>query len=116
MSNNSSIRLHPKYGVNPTISSCIICGKEKNEIALLGNAYKEQAPMHMVTSIEPCDDCRTKYLTIGIMLVETNEQRQPSGNIAVIKTEAFQKIFDVPVPPKHIALVEQGMLSKLGIE
>ena len=116
MSNNSSIRLHPKYGVNPTISSCIICGKEKNEIALLGATYKEQAPMHMVISIEPCDDCKEKYLTTGIMLVECNEQRKPNGNVAVILLEAFKKIFNVPVPLKHTVLVEQGMFSRLGIK
>lgn len=43
----SSVRLHPKYGVNPTIPTCFWCGKDKNEIALLGAAYKEEAPMHM---------------------------------------------------------------------
>jgi len=32
----SGIRLHKEYGLNPTIIECIICGKEKNEIALLG--------------------------------------------------------------------------------
>jgi len=112
----NNIRLHPKYGVNPTISSCIICGKEKNEIALLGATYKEQAPMHMVISIEPCDNCKEKYLVNGIMLVETNEQKKPNGSIAVILLEAFQKIFDVPVPLEHTVLVEQGIFSKLGIK
>lgn len=32
----SSIKVSPKYGVNPTIPVCFFCGKPKNEIALMG--------------------------------------------------------------------------------
>ena len=113
---SGSIRLHPKYGVNPTISTCIICGEDKNEIVLLGAAYKEQAPMHMVTSIEPCDKCKAKYLINGIMLVETDERRNPTGSIVVIKAEAFQRLFNTAIPPKHITLVDQSMFIQLGIK
>jgi hypothetical protein len=56
----SRIILHPKYGVNPTIPICIYCGKEKNEVALLGAAYKEEAPMYMIIDHEPCDSCKKK--------------------------------------------------------
>ena len=52
MSNN--IRLHKKYGLNPTLSTCFYCGKETGEIALLGAAYDGEAPMHLCTSLEPC--------------------------------------------------------------
>jgi deoxycytidylate deaminase len=110
------VRLHPKYGLNATISTCIICGKEKNEIVLLGSAYKEQAPMHMVVSVEPCDNCKEKYLKEGILLVETDDGKTPSnGNLAVIKVEAFKEIFSVEVPVHHIAFVKTGILTELGI-
>ena len=59
---SDSIKLSPKYGVNPTIPCCFFCGKEKNEIALLGKVGKRdediEAPMHMVIDYEPCDECR----------------------------------------------------------
>ena len=32
----NSIKISQKHGVNPTIPICFWCGKEKNEIALLG--------------------------------------------------------------------------------
>lgn len=41
MSRNGSIELSPKYGVNPTIPVCFWCGKEKNEIALMGRVRKK---------------------------------------------------------------------------
>lgn len=42
MSRNGSIELSPKYGVNPTIPVCFWCGKEKNEIALMGRVRKRE--------------------------------------------------------------------------
>jgi len=111
-----NIRLHPEHGLNPTISQCIICGGDKNEIALLGAAYKGHAPMKMVTSLEPCDACKEKYLKEGIMLAEADGKRVPTGSVAVITEEAFTRIFkDTPIPPRRIAMVEQGMLAMLGI-
>lgn len=32
----NGIEISPKHGLNPTIPVCFWCGKEKNEIALLG--------------------------------------------------------------------------------
>ena len=37
-----NIRLHKEHGVNPAISQCPLCGGDKNEIILLGSAYKEK--------------------------------------------------------------------------
>lgn len=111
----SSIQLHKEHGLNPTIAQCILCGEDKNEIALLGNKYKGQAPMHMVIGIEPCDNCKTKYLHNGVMLVEANERKNPTGKITVLKDEAFKRIFNTEIPPKKIAFVEIGLLSKLGV-
>lgn len=111
-----SIRLHPKFGLNPTMPVCIICGKEKGEIALLGASYRDQTPMHMIVGVEPCDTCREKYLGLGVLLVEgKGEHHTPTSSIAVIKTEAFQKIFNTPVPERHIAIVEEGVLQKIGV-
>lgn len=114
------VRIHEKYGLNPTMPICIICRKEKGEIALLGASYKEQAPMKMLLDIEPCQDCRKKYLSNGVLLVEVEveyrtgkEHKIPTGNIVVIKTEAFSRIFEDPIPSKNICMVEVGVLQKL---
>lgn len=66
----TSIRLHPKHGVNPTIPVCFWCQKPKNEIALLGSAYKGEAPMSgLVLDYEPCDGCKAD-MARGIALIE----------------------------------------------
>lgn len=119
----NGIRLHPEHGVNPTISQCIICGGDKNEIALLGASYKGQAPMKMVTSIEPCDACREKYLKNGVMIVEAEQKTNyrgdvtghiPNGTFSIIKDSAFKKMFNVPVPKGKITYCEVGLLAKIG--
>lgn len=110
-----SIRLHKKFGVNPTISVCVICGRDKNEIALLGASCKEQAPVRMITGIEPCDECRKEYLEVndGVLLAEAGRDKKPTGRVIVIKREAFQRVFNVPVPVHRIAWVEDEAFVKL---
>lgn len=52
--------LHKEYGLNSTIPICAFCGESKNEIVMLGAAYKEEAPMHMIVDDQPCEACREK--------------------------------------------------------
>ena len=104
-----SIKLSPKHGVNPTIPVCFWCGKEKNEVALMG--YMEgdggadiAAPMHMVIDFEPCDECR-RNMEQGVTLMEATSKPNatsnmeiqhgvyPTGRYAVIKREADSRIF-----------------------
>lgn len=111
------VRLHKEYGLNPTISQCILCGKEKNEIALLGASYKGQAPMRMVTSIEPCEKCKKKYLSKGTMLVEATKEDskvRPTGRVAVIKDKAYKRMTDVPAPNK-VVFIEPEAFERLGL-
>lgn len=110
-----SIKLHKEHGLNPTLSVCIICGKDTGEIALLGAAYKGKAPMHMVTSIEPCKECREKYLSKGILLVEAPENSKvPTGRVIVVTKEAFLRIFNTEVPGSSIAYIQLGVLEAIG--
>lgn len=122
---NNSIRLHKEFGLNPTLSQCIICKEDTGEIALLGAMSKEQAPMHSITSIEPCKKCKEKYLSNGVMLVEATTTykghygeptREPTGLITVLKDEAFTRIFNQPIPKGKICMVEVGVFEKLGIK
>lgn len=75
----SDVRISPKHGVNPTIPVCFFCGKEKNEIALLGRINKEddEAPKNMILDYEPCDECK-KNMSLGVTLIGT--VRNPSDN------------------------------------
>lgn len=103
---SSSIRLSPKYGVNPTIPVCAFCGCEKNEIALLGKIGGRediQAPMKAVLDYIPCEKCQEQW-NKGVALIEVtfapNVPNQPpiqenphpafpTGNVAVVRPEAL---------------------------
>ncbi len=110
--------LHKEHGLNPTMPQCIICGNDKGEIALLGASYKGEAPMKMVVDIEPCKDCRVKYLSKGTILVEADVDykgnKTPTGKLSVLKDTAFSKMFNVKPPKQKIAFVEVGLLQKIG--
>jgi hypothetical protein len=115
---NDSIRLHPKHGLNPTIPICFYCGKEKNEIALLGAAYRGEAPMHMVTSVEPCDECKERYVEYTL-LVEMERvfdnraygrkelQQKPTGRWIAIRRECLN------VEPTPVAFVDTDTMNDL---
>ena len=114
------IILHQKYGLNATIPQCFICGKQKNEIAMLGASYKEEAPMHMCIDKVPCDECK-KLTEQGILLVvvkDNTDHDNPyrTGQIVVIKEEAFKKIFNDKMPSKRIAFVEETVFERTGMK
>ena len=114
------IRLHPKYGVNPTIPVCFFCGKEKNEVALLGAAYQGEAPMRMVIDKVPCDWCQ-ENMTKGIVLVEVEGQDEPrpTGGYWVIREEAARRILVGKVGEeilrKRLGFIDRETATKLGL-
>ena len=107
---DKGIKLSPKYGVNPCIPICCWCGKEKNEIALLGKLKGDaEAPRNAVIDYEPCEECQAKF-NLGVVLIEVTKN-QPNDNImpiqkqdgvslyptfrySVIKLEAAKKMFE----------------------
>ena len=122
MKKEPEIRLNKEFGLNPTIPTCLICGKGKDEVVLLGAACKERAPMfsQLPWDIEPCVECRDTYLYKGVLLVEADKDYTfskprtiPTGRCVVISDEAFTRIFTGPTHPKKIAYVEVGVLEKI---
>lgn len=124
------IKLSPKYGVNPTIPVCFWCGKEKNEIALMGrvgDARKSEdfeMPKHAVINYEPCEKC-AKAMTMGITVMEatrtpnwvTNVEFQegvyPTGKWVVLRTEAARKMFPDLGNDVKKAFVDAGVFDKI---
>jgi hypothetical protein len=102
---DGSIRLHPEHGLNPTLAVCFWCGKDRGEIALLGAAYKGEAPMHMVLDYEPCAACKAG-MAGGITFVECSpagdkrrpiakrdgKEIAPTGRWLVVKAEAIERM------------------------
>lgn len=104
---SDGIKISPKYGLNPTIPICFWCGKERGEIAMLGDIRDEygncvEAPHSCVIDYEPCDDCREK-MGMGVTLIEATPTPKmgntraiqpgayPTGNWTVIKKEAAER-------------------------
>lgn len=113
------LRLHPQYGLNPTLGKCIICGGDTNELGLLGYNQNKEAPMYSILSFEPCATCKEKYLKEGVLLVEGDyegKEFKPTGHIAVITDEAFARIFNIPIPHRKVGLAQTGVFDKIGIK
>ena len=112
----SSIRLHSKHGLNPTVTQCFFCGKDKNEIALLGSSYHGEAPHHMCIDKEPCDECKS-YMAQGVMLISVKDgsQNDPyrTGKIVVMKPKAAERIFKGF--KGRVAFLEDSAWEKLGL-
>lgn len=82
---SKSIPLSPTHGVNPTIPTCFWCGKEKNEIALMGKLPDDaEAPHNVILDYEPCDECKAN-MAKGITLVGVVEHPLPDGRPAIRK-------------------------------
>jgi len=91
----SSITLSKKHGVAPALTFCRICGKDANELALLGakcdtvmrevheategrfgskDGYQEYGHNRIPAS-EPCDECK-KYLTDGGVILIAKDTKE----------------------------------------
>lgn len=106
----NDIRLSKKYGLNPTIPICFWCGKERNEIALLGHigdgrkGEDIEAPKNMFIDYEPCDIC-SQNMRLGVSVIEADtvpafegqpeiqKGTYPTGRWCVIKPDAADRIF-----------------------
>ncbi len=115
------VRLSPKWGVNPTITTCWYCGKESG-LALLGRVgenrakemgwekpyegapYDVKAPRFTCLGpAYPCEECE-KAMKIGVMLISiTNDSKPPtatdegsitrSGAIAIVSDDFVKEAF-----------------------
>lgn len=105
-----SLRLSKKYGVNPSLLICPICGKDIG-VALLGANGGKKAPYKM-TSMDLCDDCKQKVKegnTFILSAKQTSKGIQPSGAYMLVPN----KYLNVPSPPKGICFMEESEFNKL---
>lgn len=84
---SGSIKISPKHGVNPTIPICFWCGKEKNEVALLGKIDREdsEAPRRVIMNYDPCDSCQELFAK-GIHIIGVSEQPVMQGMFPISKS------------------------------
>lgn len=90
------MRLSKKHGVGAVIPLCYFCGKEKNEVALLGagadKVEKElgSMPSRVVIDYEPCDNC--KKLGIAILVAVKQDPKQMSRYRCVVQEESVKAL------------------------
>jgi len=114
----AGIRLSEKFGANPMMVTCTWCGKETNEIALLGLIGKKtakaigaryhthdgyEAPRSGPISDQPCESCEAG-MAQGITFIEvTSEPRfrgdavDRTGRWWVLKEEAVRRFVTEPM-------------------
>lgn len=90
-----SIKLSPKYVVNPFIAICFWC-REDVGVAMLGKLPDDaEAPRKVVLDYEPCEKCQAK-MDMGITLIESTDGKTPTGNWLVIPEEMFKEMVSDP--------------------
>lgn len=122
---SKGIEVSPKHGLNPTIPVCFWCGKDKNEIALLGRIREKtknryganvtkrdsdiEAPSRMVIDYEPCDECQ-KMWDSGVAVIEVQETPinpdqpeiqkglYPTSRFVVMTVEGADRVFPQYAP------------------
>lgn len=96
------IRLSKQFGVNPSVDTCFICGKETN-LVLFGTSYKDkndktaETPKNVCTG-DICDNCKQIIEDGGIFFIavkdgENGNNPYRTGQFAAVKEEAVQRIF-----------------------
>jgi hypothetical protein len=106
----TTMRLHAKYGLTPTMPVCFYCGEEIGEIVLLGASYKGEAPNKMVMNLEPCDKCKELYKG-RLLVVSVDNENNPTGEFFAINKQVISDEFqNHPValmPSKEFNLIKE---------
>lgn len=107
---SKGIKISPKHGLNPTIPVCFWCGKQKNEIALMGRMKGDiEAPKNMVLDYVPCEECQN-HMAMGVAILEASDHPNtegqppmqkgvyPTSRFVVVTTECADRVFNAYAP------------------
>jgi len=117
------VRVHKKYGLNPTMSNCFFCGEAK-DIWLIGartGRFKEaglassDGEMNReigVVDTEPCQKCQ-EYMKQGVILIsvrdgEGGKNPYRTGGWCVVKECVIKEAFS---PPELIENILEARMS-----
>ena len=123
-----SIRLHSKHGIAPALTFCRICGKDTNEIALLGahadkvlrevheatngaygdeGGYKEYGH-NKIPATEPCDECKGHLKAGGTIIIAKD-----TGRYLRLTTEKIESLHGRVADAKGRFLDFKAMAGKV---
>lgn len=89
-----------------TLAVCPICHEDTGAI-LLDRKMRDVFERRTITP-SPCEACKEKYLSVGVLLFAPD-----TGSVAVIKDEAFTRIFNRELPKDKIAFCDHEVLERL---
>lgn len=93
-----------------TLEICPICKKDTGTI-LLDRRLKDTFESKTMNPANVCDNCRKKYLSKGVMIINPETCR-----LVVLKDSAFKKVMNCAIPSKKIAFAHDDVLDKLIIK
>ena len=116
-----SVRISKDFGVNPSVNTCFICGKETN-VVLFGTSYKDkngktaEAPRNVCTG-QLCGDCQKvidegNIFFIAVKDGESGNNPYRTGPIVVLKEEAVQRMFP-DFPYKKVNYIEESAYKQI---
>jgi hypothetical protein len=109
------IPLHKEHGLNPSISLCFFCGKDK-EILLFGAKMKEEAPHQAVYNKEPCEDCK-ELMSKGVLLIETRDGEKADNPFRTgrqwVVTREWAAEAGITSP---MCWIEESMAKQIGLD
>ena len=86
---------------------CPICKEETGNI-LMDKRIINVFERHTINPTNPCDKCREKYLSIGVMLINPE-----TCSLAIIKDEAYTRMFNQKVPIGKIAFAKEQIIQRI---
>lgn len=115
------VRISKEHGINPSMDTCFICGKETS-IILFGTSYKDEngktakAPMKICTG-QLCDYCQKVIDDGGIFFIavkdgESGNNPWRTGQISALKEEAVQRMFP-DFPYNKINYIEESAYKQI---
>ena len=116
-----SVRISKEFGVNPSVDTCFICGKETS-VVLFGTSYKDkngktaEAPRNVCTG-DICNNCKQIIEEGGIFFIaikdgESRNNPYRTGQFAAVKEEAVQRMFP-DFPYKKINYIEESAYKQI---
>lgn len=102
---SKGITLSKKYGVNPSVQVCPICGRDTGKLVLFGDNYRDkdgkkaEAPRQIAMPGEHCDRCQAVLDQGGYFFISVRDGEQGkenpyrTGKLCALKEEAAKRIF-----------------------
>ena len=122
----SHIILDQEKGVDPMLSYCYYCQKEKNEIILtgiMGNIMRKRAGASeyargLCFDKEPCDECKS-IMQQGVIFISTKDGESGdnpyrTGGWCALTLEAAERM-GIDIEKQRVFFIEDSMYDKIGL-